>query len=98
MQGYREAQRRLSEYKSSLSEVRVRLKNEQESVRFFDNANQKLTVLWARQDLNPREAFSLFTAINIDLGKVKNGTTVYLQAKKVEVEVQNRLNLLKNKL
>jgi hypothetical protein len=33
-------------------------------------------------------------AINNDLEKIKNGTTVYLPAQKVKLEVQNRLRAL----
>lgn len=94
LQGYSEAQRRLSEYKSSLSEVRVRLKNEQESVQFFDSANQKLVALFESKNLERGQATSRFMAINIDLEKVKSGTTVYLPAQTVKLEVQNRLKLL----
>ncbi len=94
LQGYSEAQKRLAEYKSSLSEVRVRLKNEQESVRFFDSANQKLIVLFESKNLERDQALSRFMAINNDLEKIKSGTTVYLPAQKVKLEVQNRLRAL----
>jgi hypothetical protein len=94
LQGYAEAQRRLSEYKSSFSEVNVRLKNEQEAVRFFDSANQKLTNLFESKNLERDQALSRFMAINNDLEKIKSGTTVYLPAQKVKVEVQNRLRAL----
>jgi len=93
-QGFSEAQRRLVEYKSSLSEVRVRLKNEQESVQFFDSANRKLIVLFESKNLERSQALSRFMAINNDLEKIKNGTTVYLPAQKVKLEVQNRLRAL----
>ena len=94
VQGYAEAQRQLAEYRSSLSEVRVRLQDEQEAVQFFDNANQKLTVLWASKGLDRGEATSRFMAINNDLNKIKNGTTVYLKAQEVKIQVENRLKLL----
>lgn len=94
LQGYSEAQRRLSEYKSSLSEVRVRLKNEQESVQFFDSANQKLAALFESKNLERGQAIARFMAINNDLEKIKGGTTVYLPAQTVKLEVQNRLKLL----
>ncbi len=94
LQGYIEAQRRLSEYKSSLSEVRVRLKNEQESVQFFDSANQKLVALFESKNLERGQAIARFMAINNDLEKIKGGTTVYLPAQTVKLEVQNRLKLL----
>ena len=94
LQGYSEAQRRLSEYKSSLSEVRVRLKNEQESVQFFDAANQKLIDLFESKNLERGQALSRFMAINNDLEKIKDGTTVYLRSQKIKLEVQSRLREL----
>ena len=100
VQSYPEAQKRLAEYKLSLSEVRVRLKNEQESVQAFDNANRNLATLWANlpkysDDLNRNQAIGSFIAINSDLEKIKDGTTVYLKAQKVKIDVQNQLNLLR---
>jgi hypothetical protein len=100
MQGYTEAQRRLAEYRSSLAEVKVRLNNEQEAVQALDRANQRLADLWASlpkdgKDLNRNQAIGNFMAVNNELEKIRNGTTVYLQAKKVQLEVQNQLKLLK---
>ncbi|NMF57930.1 hypothetical protein [Pseudanabaena yagii] len=97
--GYAEAQKRLAEYRASLSEVKVRLKNEQESVQALDRANQKLTTLWASlpkdgKDLNRNQAIASFMAINNDLEKVQNGTTVYLKAQEVKLQVQQQLKLL----
>jgi hypothetical protein len=46
-QGYTEVQKQLAEYRANLAEVKVRLKNEQESVQALDQANQKLAALWA---------------------------------------------------
>lgn len=99
VQGYAEAQRQLAKYRTSLSEVKVRQKNEQEAVQLFDQANQKLAALWARlpkysDDLNRNQAIAGFIAINSDLEKIKNGTTVYLNAEKVKIDVQNQLKLL----
>ena len=99
VQGYAEAQRQLAKYRTSLSEVRVRQKNEQGAVQLFDQANQKLAALWARlpkysDDLNRNQAIAGFIAINSDLEKIKNGTTVYLNAEKVKIDVQNQLKLL----
>ena len=102
VQGYLEAQRQLAKYRTSLSEVRVRQREEQESVQLFDQANQKLATLWASlpkysDDLNRNKAISSFMAINSDLEKIKNGTTVYLKAEKVKIDVQNQLKLLQAK-
>lgn len=99
VQGYAEAQRQLAEYRSSFSEVRVRLQNEQEAVQALDSANRNLAALWASlpkdgKDLNRNQAIGNFSAVNNELEKIKNGTTVYLQAKKVQIEVQNQLKLL----
>jgi hypothetical protein len=99
VQGYAEAQRQLAEYRSSLSEVRVRLQNEQEAVQALDQANRNLANLWASlpkdgKDLNRNQAIGNFSAVNNELEKIKSGTTVYLQAKKVQIEVQNQLKLL----
>jgi hypothetical protein len=99
VQGYAEAQRQLAEYRSSLSEVRVRLQNEQEAVQALDRANRNLAALWASlpkdgKDLNRNQAIGNFSAVNNELEKIKNGTTVYLQAKKVQLEVQDQLRLL----
>lgn len=97
--GYAEAQRRLAEYRTSLSEVKVRLKNEQDSVQALDRANQKLTALWASlpkdaKDLNRNQAIASFMAINNDLEKIQSGTTVYLKAQEVKLQVQQQLKLL----
>jgi hypothetical protein len=97
--GYAEAQRRLAEYRTSLSEVKVRLKNEQESVQALDRANQKLTALWASlpkdaKDLNRNQAIASFMAINNDLEKIQSGTTVYLKAQELKIQVQQQLKLL----
>jgi len=97
--GYAEAQKRLAEYRASLSEVKVRLKNEQEAVQALDRANQKLTTLWASlpkdgKDLNRNQAIASFMAINNDLEKIQNGTTVYLKAQEVKLQVQQQLKLL----
>ena len=102
VQGYPEAQRQLAKYRTSLSEVRVRQREEQESVQLFDQANQKLATLWASlpkysDDLNRNKAIGSFIAINSDLEKIKNGTTVYLKAEKVKIDVQNQLKLLQAK-
>jgi len=99
VQGYAEAQRQLAEYRASLAEVKVRLQNEQEAVQALDRANQNLANLWASlpkdgKDLNRNRAIGNFSAVNNELEKIKNGTTVYLQAKKVQIEVQNQLKLL----
>ncbi|NUN63456.1 hypothetical protein HCU40_01555 [Pseudanabaena biceps] len=99
VQGYAEAQRQLTEYRASLSEVRVRLQNEQESVQALERANRNLTALWANlpkdgKELNRNQAIGNFSAVNNELEKVKSGTTVYLQAQKVQLEVQNQLKLL----
>jgi hypothetical protein len=99
LQGYTEAQKRLADYRTNLSEVRVRLKNEQESVQALGQANEKLTNLWASlpkytDDLNRNKAIASFMAINNDLEKIKDGTTVYLKAQEVKIQVQNQLKLL----
>ena len=99
LQGYAEARRQLAEYKSSLSEVKVRLRNEQESVQALERANQKLTDLWSslpkyKDDLNRNRAIASFMSVNNELDKIQNGTTVYLQAQKTKLEVQNQLKLL----
>jgi len=102
VQGYPEAQKQLAKYRTSLSEVKVRQKNEQEAVQLFDQANQKLAALWASlpkysDDLNRSKAIGSFISINSDLEKIKNGTTVYLKAEKVKIDVQNQLKLLQAK-
>lgn len=99
IQGYAEAQRQLAEYRFSLSEVKVRLKNEQESVQALDSANRNLAALWAslpkfKDDLNRNRAIASFMTINNELEKIKNGTTVYLKAQEVKIQVQNQLKLL----
>ncbi len=99
LQGYTEAQKRLADYRTNLSEVRVRLKNEQESVQALGQANEKLANLWASlpkysDDLNRNKAIASFMSINNDLEKIKDGTTVYLKAQEVKIQVQNQLKLL----
>jgi hypothetical protein len=94
-----EVKKRLADYRNNLSEVKVRLKNEQDAVKFLDLANEKLTDLWASlpkegKDLNKNQAYASFKSINDDLEKIKNGTTVYLEAQKVKVQVQQQMKLL----
>lgn len=102
VQGYAEAQKRLAEYQSNLSEVKVRLKNEQESVAALELANQKLAALWASlpkdtKDLNRNQAIASFMSISNELDKIKNGTTVYAKAQEVKMQVQQQLKLLQQK-
>jgi hypothetical protein len=97
--GYTEVQKKLAEYQTNLSEVKVRLKNEQDSVQALDRANQQLTALWASlpkegKDLNRNQAMGRFLAIRAELDKVKSGTTVYSQSQEIKVQVQNQLKLL----
>jgi len=99
LQGYTEAQRRLAEYRSSLAEVQVRLKNEQDAVQALERANQRLVALWASlpkegKDLNRNQAIGNFMSVNNELAKIKSGTTVYLQAQKVKLDVEKQLQLL----
>ncbi|WP_055074634.1 hypothetical protein [Pseudanabaena sp. 'Roaring Creek'] len=99
LQGYSEAQKRLATYRTSLAEVQVRLKNEQKSVQALEMANQKLTYLWSTlpkngKDLNRNQAIANFMAVNNELEKIQSGTTVYLQAQKIKLDVQNQLKLL----
>jgi hypothetical protein len=100
LQGFTEAQKRLADYKNNLSEVRVRLKYEQESVQALERANQNLTNLWAilpkeGKDLNKNLTYSKFKSVNDDLEKIKSGTTVYLQAQEIKIQVQQQMKLLK---
>lgn len=46
------------------------------------------------KDLNRNQAIASFMAINNDLEKVQNGTTVYLKAQEVKLQVQQQLKLL----
>jgi hypothetical protein len=99
LQGFTEAQKRLAEYKNNLSEVKVRLKNEQEAVQALDRANQNLTNLWAilpkeGKDLNKNLTYSKFKSVNDDLEKIKGGTTVYLKAQEIKIKVQQQMKLL----
>jgi hypothetical protein len=99
VQGYAEAQRQLAEYRSNLSEVLVRLQNEQEAVQALDRANRNLADLWASlpkdgKDLNRNQTMGRFLAIRTELDKVKSGTTVYLPAQEIKIQVQNQLRLL----
>jgi hypothetical protein len=100
LQGFTEAQKRLADYRNNLSEVKVRLKKEQDAVQALDRANQKLTNLWASlpkegKDFNPNQAMGSFIAINNDLDKIAKGTTVYVKAQEIKVQVQEQLKLLK---
>jgi tetratricopeptide (TPR) repeat protein len=99
VQGYAEAQRQLAEYRSNLSEVLVRLQNEQEAVQALDRANRNLADLWASlpkdgKELNRNQTMGRFLAIRTELDKVKSGTTVYLPAQEIKIQVQNQLRLL----
>ncbi|MFM7888765.1 MAG: hypothetical protein ACKPCM_19200 [Pseudanabaena sp.] len=65
----------------------------------MDRVNQKLTTLWASlpkdaKDLNHNQAIASFMAINNDLEKIQNGTTVYMKAQEVKLQVQQQLKLL----
>ena len=99
LSGYSEAQKRLANYRSNLSEVRERLNNEQQSFQAMERANQQLTRLWASlpkdgKDLNRNQAIAGFIAVDNELEKVKNGTTVYLRAQEIKLEVRQQLKLL----
>ncbi len=99
LQGYGEVQKRLAEYRSNLSEVRVRLKNEQDSIQALERANQNLAALWASlpkdgKNLNQNRAIGDFMSINNELEKIKDGTTVYLKAQEIKLQVQQQLRLL----
>ncbi|PZU96122.1 MAG: hypothetical protein DCE90_10245 [Pseudanabaena sp.] len=99
LQGYTEIQKKLASYRANLSEVKIRLTNENESVQALDRVNQKLSNLWASlpkdsKDLNPNQVKGRFLEISADLDKVKSGTTVYLKAQEIKLEVRNQLKLL----
>ena len=101
LQGYAEAQKKLAEYRNNLSEVKVRLKNEQEAVKALESANRNLANLWASlpkdgKDLNKNQAIAGFLTVKNDLDKVKNGTTVYLKAQETKVQVEQQLKLLQS--
>lgn len=97
-----EVQSRLADYQKNLGEVNVRLKKEQEAVQALDRANQKLKILWAslplpkeRKDFNPNQAMGSLIDINNDLDKIAKGTTVYVKAQEIKMQVQEQLKLLK---
>jgi hypothetical protein len=99
LQGYTEVQKKLANYRTNLSEVKIRLKNEMDSVQAFDRVNQQLSRLWASlpkegKNLNPNLFKGKFLEIRAELDKVKSGTTVYLKAQEIKLEVQNQLKLL----
>ncbi|OIP69245.1 MAG: hypothetical protein AUK48_14845 [Oscillatoriales cyanobacterium CG2_30_44_21] len=99
LQGYTEIQAKLASYRVNLSEVKIRLKNETDSVQAFERSNQKLSSLWATlpksgKDLNPNQVKGKFLEISAELDKVKSGTTVYLKAQEIKLEVRNQLKLL----
>ncbi|MEE3716485.1 hypothetical protein V2H45_06990 [Tumidithrix elongata RA019] len=97
--GYKEAQRLLSEYRASLIEVRIRIKNEEEAIRAVESANRQIADLWRNfpTKLSPenrnRAIASLFS-INAELEKVKSGTTIYLKARELQLDVQQKLKEL----
>jgi hypothetical protein len=97
--GYKEAQRLLSEYRASLIEVRTRIKNEQEAILAVDIANRKTTELWktlpSKSSPEGRnQAMAALFSINVELEKVKSGTTVYLRARELQLDVQQKIKEL----
>lgn len=101
LQGYTEVQKQLANYRASLSDVKVRLKNEQESLQALESANQNLARLWASlpkdgKDFNKNQAIAGFLTVKNDLDKVKSGTTVYLKAQETKMQVEQQLKLLQS--
>ncbi|MGF1497778.1 MAG: hypothetical protein ACFB8W_13275 [Elainellaceae cyanobacterium] len=94
--GYLEAQRLLATYESNLSNVRIRLRDEQESLQALSQAENRLTRLieLEARSPNPTRQASEIQAIINDLTKVKSGTTGYVEAQDLLGAARRKLSEL----
>ena len=95
LRGYGEAQAMRAVYQQNIGQIRVRLAAETESVRAFQQAQEQTTALLASANYATREATgSRLQRIINQLGQVKPGTTVYLDAQADLLSAQSKLNQL----
>jgi hypothetical protein len=92
---YSSAQKLLSEYQAKLSQVRIRLQQEQQSVQAFATAQQMRNVLFdsvrpGARSLEPAQIQQLHRII-AELQKVQPGTTVYAEAQQWLKSAQAKL-------
>ncbi len=97
--GYAEAQRLLVEYRSALSQVKIRKQAEVESAQALRAAQEQIASLQASipdnpKDLNRNYTIGKLQGIITQLKRVENGTTAYLEAQQLLVFAQNKLNQL----
>ncbi len=85
---YLDVQKLKAEYHASLGEIQIRLKQEQDSQKAFENAESSYVALVSSRDRTSLDRGQLQMIFNA-LGKVKNGTTVYAKAKTMERQLLN---------
>ncbi|MEB3360302.1 MAG: hypothetical protein VKK04_26495 [Synechococcales bacterium] len=94
--GYLEAQRLLATYESNLSNVRIRLKEEQESAQALNQAKDRLARLIELEARSPnptRQASEIQAMIN-NLTQVQSGTTAYPEAQSLLESARRKLSEL----
>jgi hypothetical protein len=97
--GYNEAQKLLADYQANLEQIKVRRQAEAASVIAFQQAQREIEDLQASipndgRSINTNQIISQLQGIIDQLERVENGTTVYLEAQKLLLYAQNKLNQL----
>ena len=91
LEGYREAQKLIVDYRASQLEIQVRLDAEQSAVRNFEAAQRDITTLIGSAGYgNKNYALSQLQGIINQLEKVKSGTTPYLESRELLIFARNK--------
>ncbi|NJL88501.1 MAG: hypothetical protein HC916_00910 [Coleofasciculaceae cyanobacterium SM2_1_6] len=91
LEGYKEAQKLIVDYRASQSEVQVRLAAERSSVRSFAAAQRDITTLVASAGYgNKSYTLSQLQGIINQLESVKPGTTSYLKSQELLIFAKNK--------
>ena len=99
--GYLEAQTLMATYQSNLAQVQLRKTEQSESIKAYENAQQKTEKLLASTSddptkVNKSQTISQLQSIINELDKVKQGTTVYEQAQELKKNAQEKLSQYQN--
>jgi hypothetical protein len=91
LEGYREAQKLIVDYRASQSEVQVRLAAERSAVRNFEAAQRDITTLVRVSSYgNKSYVLSQLQSIINQLESVKPGTTPYLKSQELLIFAKNK--------
>lgn len=92
LEGYTQAQQAIVEYKQQLSEVRLRLDLEVQSEAALQTAQKQIIELQAQANrLDRNQLISQVEQIMLNLDRVRNGTTSYLEAQRLKLLAQDFL-------